>query len=70
MSKDIYLSELQKILSNKSVPDGVKDFTRETVESAISDISEQLPGPMSNAERLSLVEDRKRLRNLLADMAD
>jgi len=67
---DPYVRKLKKILTDTSVPDGLKTISREEIERGIAEISDRLRGPLNNVERLWLVEDRQHLRNQLAQLGD
>ena len=64
MANDLYIKTLRGIMIDKNVP--VCSLTRTEIESGIALISDQLKGPLSNAERLWLVEERQGLRKALA----
>lgn len=65
MANDLYTKELRKIMTNDA-PARATSMTRPEIEAAIADISAQLKGPMHNAMRLCLVEERTELRKALA----
>lgn len=65
MANDAYTKELRKIMSDKRSP-RPSSLTRAEIETAIAEISAQLKAPLSNVERLCLVEDRQELRKILA----
>lgn len=65
---DLYTREVKKILADTSVPDGARELDRTAVEAAITEITAKLKGPLSNVERLWLIEDRQHLRNRLSQL--
>lgn len=62
---DAYTKALKKIMEDKSPPPPTT-LSKEQIEAGIADISERLRGPQHNAERLWLVEDKRRLQKQLA----
>lgn len=64
MAPNSYLKALKKVMHNDA-PARPTSMSRQEIESAIAAISEQLKQPLSNAERLWLVEDRVELRKQL-----
>ncbi len=62
--KNVYLNELQKIMSDGTAA-APTTASREEIASAINSITRELCGPLTNFERLNLVEDRQRLRKQL-----
>lgn len=64
MALDAYNKELKKILTNDAPP-SPSNMTREEIQAAASLITAMLQGPLSNAERLALVEERRELRKHL-----
>lgn len=59
-----YLNELRKVMTATS-PARPCAMSDAEVEAAIADISAQLKGPLSNLERLCLVESKIELRKIL-----
>ena len=66
--RDAYNDEVRRILLDKSTLP-LSDVSRADAEASISDISKRLAGPLSNVERLWLVEDRQVLRNRLSKLS-
>ena len=64
MAKNVYLNTLKKIMNNDA-PARPTSRSKEEIEAAILAISAELKGPLSNTERLLLVEDRVELRKQL-----
>jgi hypothetical protein len=62
---NIYNKALKKILDDDTPPPTTA-LTRAELKAEIANISKQLQGPLSNTERLCLVEDRQVLRKQLA----
>lgn len=65
---DLYKKELQKILDDTSVAQATERSKAE-LEAGIAELSALLKGPLSNVERLWLIEDRQHLRKQLAALA-
>lgn len=65
MANDAYTKALKQVLTDASPPPETAR-TKAEIEADISAISERLKGPLSNVERLWLVEDRQILRKQLA----
>jgi hypothetical protein len=64
--KKAYGRAVQEAMNQPAI-EGCK-ASRDEIEKIIAEISEQLRGPMGNAERLLLVADRSELRATLAKM--
>lgn len=64
MANDAYTKALKEILSDPS-PAQPTSRTRAQIEADILSVSNQLKGPLSNAERLCFVQDRRELRKQL-----
>lgn len=62
-----YNRALEKILTNDS-PATPTTRSKAEIEACISEISERLKGPLSNVERLWLVEDRHEFQKQLTAM--
>lgn len=63
MSNSPYLKELRKVMTAAG-PARPCTMTDAEIETAIADISAQLKGPLSNLERLCLLEERIELRKV------
>ena len=62
---DAYTKALQRIMTDKSPPPATSR-ARSEIEANIQAISDELKKPLSNVDRLGLVEDRQILRRQLA----
>lgn len=62
-----YVDHLHEILSDDA-PAPASTRSRAEIQADIDAISEMLRGPLHNAERLNLVEDRHHLRKQLSAM--
>lgn len=62
---DAYTKELRRIMSDDTPPKPTK-MSCTQIEADIASITNQLKGPLSNPERLWLVETRRELRKQLA----
>lgn len=63
-----YMKALKTILTDET-PAQPTTRTRAEIERDIAEITAELKGPMSNVERLCLVEDRQHLHKQLAAAA-
>lgn len=66
MAKDAYIEAAHKILTDEN-PVPPSGLSRREIETAIANITKKLAGPMSNVERLWMLEDRQNLRKQLAE---
>ena len=62
--KDAYMEALKEALTDET-PAAPTSRTRQEIAADINEITKLLTGPLSNVERLCLVEDRQRLRLLV-----
>lgn len=67
MALDAFNRELRRIMDNDA-PAKPTTLSRAVIEATIAEISESLKGPLSNVDRLDLVESRRELRKQLAAM--
>jgi len=64
MAKDRYMSELKRVMTDPTPP-APTTLSRAEIEAKIAEISATLKHPLSNVQRLWLVEDRRELRKQL-----